>query len=305
MASLSKLQDLWTRTQNNQYLQRWFGDMRLLVELFVLVNLAFLTLDIYLAHSTNDFHRRTEYIPLYYSAVAPVLLFIGLVARERFGYVAVWRDLGYLVGWLGVLIGLTGVVLHLDSRFFYDNTLKSLTYAAPFAAPLAYTGIGLLLIVNRMVDSRNIEWAYWILLLALGGFVGNFVFSLTDHAVNGFFRAIEWLPVISSAFAISFLLVPFLVRIERRFLLLAAVILMIQAVVGVLGFLLHILADLEGPSSRMIENIVHGAPPFAPLLFPNLVLLSLIALWALRSHVPEQSQLIPEDNPQSTSVPTS
>ena len=54
--------------------------MRLLVEVFVLINLAFLTLDIYLAHSTNNFHRRSEYIPLYYSAVAPVLLFIGLVA---------------------------------------------------------------------------------------------------------------------------------------------------------------------------------------------------------------------------------
>ena len=118
MASLNKIQDLWTRTQSKPWLKRWFGDLRLLVEVFVLINLAFLTLDIYLAHSTNDFHRRTEYIPLYYSAVAPLLLLIGLIARERFGYSAVWRDLGYLVGWLAVLIGLTGVVLHLDSRVF-------------------------------------------------------------------------------------------------------------------------------------------------------------------------------------------
>ena len=287
MASLNRIRDLWTRTQSNAQLQRWFSDVRLLVEVFVLINLAFLTLDIYLAHSTNDFHRRSEYIPLYYSAVAPLLLFIGLVARERFGYSTVWRDLGYLVGWSGVLIGLTGVILHLDSRFFYDNTLKSLTYAAPFAAPLAYTGIGLLLIANRMVDSRSIDWAYWILLFALGGFLGNFVFSLTDHAVNGFFRAIEWLPVVTSAFAISFLLVPFLVRIEGRFLMLCAIVLLLQAFVGMLGFLLHVLADLEGPSSRMFENVVHGAPPFAPLLFPNLVLLSLIALGALREHLVE------------------
>jgi hypothetical protein len=287
MASLNRIRDLWTRTQSNAQLQRWFSDVRLLVEVFVLINLAFLTIDIYLAHSTNDFHRRSEYIPLYYSAVAPLLLFIGLVARERFGYSTVWRDLGYLVGWSGVLIGLTGVILHLDSRFFYDNTLKSLTYAAPFAAPLAYTGIGLLLIANRMVDSRSIDWAYWILLFALGGFLGNFVFSLTDHAVNGFFRAIEWLPVVTSAFAISFLLVPFLVRIEGRFLMLCAIVLLLQAFVGMLGFLLHVLADLEGPSSRMFENVVHGAPPFAPLLFPNLVLLSLIALGALREHLVE------------------
>jgi len=242
-------------------------------------------LDIYLAHSTNEFHRSSEYIPLYYSLIAPFVLLAGLIARGRFGYLSVWRDLGYLVGWLAIAIGLAGVILHLDSRFFYDNTLKSLTYAAPFAAPLAYSGLGLLLIANRMVRVDKAEWAYWILLLALGGFFGNFVFSLTDHAMNGFFRPVEWLPVASSGFAVSFLLVPFLVRVESRYLMLCAGILILQAVVGVLGFLLHMEADLEGPSNNMFQNIVHGAPPFAPLLFPNLVLLSLIALWVLRQHV--------------------
>ena len=268
-------------------MRRLADDPRLWVEAFVLFNFLCLTLDIYLAHSTNEFRRRTEYIPLYFSAAAPVVLLAGLVARERFGYKAVWRDLGHLVGWLAVLIGLVGVVLHLDSRFFYDRTLKSLTYAAPFAAPLAYTGLGLLLILDRMVKAETAEWAYWVLLLALGGFAGNFVFSLTDHATNGFFRPVEWLPVASSAFAVSFLLVPFLVRVGRRFLALCALVLVLQGLVGVLGFLLHVAADFEGPSSSAFSNIVHGAPPLAPLLFPNLVLLGLIALWALNKRLPQ------------------
>jgi len=285
MAARNKFQTQIRRAQNNALVKRWINDPSLWVEAFVLVNLAFLSLDIYLAHSTNQFHRRTEYIPLYFSFVAPIILLIGLVMRERFGYVLVSRDLGYLVGWLAILIGLTGVILHLDSRFFYDNTLKSLTYAAPFAAPLAYTGLGLLLVVNRMVETRTEEWAYWVLLLALGGFFGNFVFSLSDHAVNGFFRKIEWLPVASSAFAVSFLAVPFVVKVERKYLLLCAAILVLQGFVGVLGFVLHVWADADGPSSKLIENIIHGAPPLAPLLFPNLVLLSLIALWTLREHV--------------------
>jgi hypothetical protein len=34
--------------------------------------------------------------------------------------------------------------------------------------------------------------------------------------------------------------------------------------------------------------VVRGAPPFAPLLFPNLVLLGLIALYALGKHLPEE-----------------
>jgi len=284
MAALNQLQEKINRARSNAVVNRWALDPALWVEIFVLINLAFLALDIYLAHSTNEFRRRSEYIPLFYSLIAPVVLLMGLIARERFAYSTVWRDLGYLVGWLAVFIGLGGVILHLDSRFFYDNTLKSLTYAAPFAAPLAYTGLGLLLLANRMVRVESAEWAYWILLMALGGFVGNFVFSLTDHATNGFFRPIEWLPVISSGFAVSFLLVPFLIRVEHHYLTLCAAILIFQAIVGVVGFLLHVVADMEGPSNKVFENIVHGAPPFAPLLFPNLVLLSLIALWVLRRH---------------------
>lgn len=284
-----QLRERVKQARSNALVDRWVRDPSLWVEAFVLVNLAFLALDIYLAHSTNEFRRRSEYIPLYYSMVAPFVLLVGLIARERFGYQAVWRDLGHLIGWLAILIGLTGVILHLDSRFFYDNTLKSLTYAAPFAAPLAYTGLGLLLVANRMLRVDSPEWAYWILLLTLGGFFGNFVFSLTDHATNGFYRPIEWLPVASSAFAVSFLLVPLVVTVQRRYLLLCGAILILQAIVGVIGFGLHLVADLEGPSSRMFENVVHGAPPFAPLLFPNLVLLSLIALWVLRQHLPEHA----------------
>ena len=271
-------------------------DSRLWIEVFVLFNFAALAGDIFLAHSTNEFHRATEYVPLYFSLVAPLVLLAGLVAEQRFGYTAVWRDLGYLVGWGAVLVGLTGVILHLDSRFFYERTLRSLTYAAPFAAPLAYTGLGLLLILNRMVAAGTLEWAYWVLLLAGGGFAGNFVFSLTDHAINGFYRLVEWLPVASSAFAVSFLAVPFLVRVGRRYLALCAVVMLVQAVVGVLGFFLHVWADYGGPSGSMFQNVVHGAPPLAPLLFPNLVVLALIALWSLGQHLPE-TDAVPEPAP--------
>src|SRR5450755_1784017 len=151
--------------------QPWF-----MVETFALVNLGFLTLDIALAHSVNGFRRPLEYLPLFFSAVAPLILLAGLLLRNR--SIAVWKDLGYLVGWAAILLGLTGVILHLDSSFFYDHTLRSLTYSAPFAAPLAYTGLGFLLLLNRMVESQTGEWTEWVLFLTLGGFFGNFVFSL-------------------------------------------------------------------------------------------------------------------------------
>ncbi len=259
---------------------------RLLVEAFVLANLACLAADTYLAHSVNKFLHPAEYIPLYFSLIAPVALAAALAAFKPGAANAVWRDLGFAIGGAAIVIGCVGVVLHLESQFFVDRTLKSLVYAAPFAAPLAYTGLGLLLLVNRMVEQESIEWAYWVLLMALGGFVGNFVFSVTDHAQNGFYHRTEWIPVCSSALAVGFLLAPFLVSVERRYLRLCVWILLLQAAVGVLGFALHASADLEGPSSSMFDNFVYGAPAMAPLLFPNLVLLAFIGLWALARRLP-------------------
>ena len=254
--------------------QPWF-----LVEAFALVNLAFLTLDIYLAHSFNEFRKWQEYVPLYFSSLAPLILGIGLTLRSR--YPAVWKDLGYFIGWGAIVMGLTGVVLHLDSLFFYERTLKSLTYSAPFIAPLAYTGIGFLLVMNRMVDSQSREWAEWTLFFALGGFAGNFGLTLTDHAGNGFFDATEWVGVWASAIAVGFLVMPFMLGVSRGFLLLCAAILVAEAGVGIWGFVLHAIANLHGPSTQALKNFIFGAAPFAPLLFPNLVLLGMIALWRL------------------------
>src|SRR5262249_12366654 len=143
---------------------------------------------------------------------------------------------------------------------------------------------GLLLLANRLVDPDAPEWPQWMLLLGLGGFVGNFVFSLTDHAQNAFFNPLEWAPVVSSALAIGFLIVPFVTSVTQSYLRLCALILGIQAMVGVLGFALHVLADVRQPATSFFERILNGAPPMAPLLFPNLVVLVLIALWTLAPH---------------------
>jgi hypothetical protein len=261
-------------------------DHRRWVELFVLVNIAFLAVDIYLAHSVNQFREPAEYLPLYFSLAAPLVLIVALFADFVQPRGAVWRDLGHLVGWLAIAIGLAGVILHLRSHFFYERTVKSLVYAAPFAAPLAYTGLGLLLVMNRMVAPDSREWPLWVLLLSLGGFFGNFLFSLTDHAQNGFYHWTEWIPVVSSAFAVGCLTVPFLTPVTQRYVWFSAGLLLIQAAVGVLGFVLHMQGNLHGVSPDWWDNIVFGAPPLAPLLFPNLVLLACISLWVLRAHLP-------------------
>jgi hypothetical protein len=266
---------------------RWAHDPQLWVELFVTANLAILAADIYIAHSVNHFQKAAEYIPLYFSLGAPVVLAILIGLRWTGSFEAPWRDVGYMIGWLSVFVGLGGVLYHLESRFFLDRTLKSLTYAAPFAAPLAYTGLGFLLLMNRMVGARTAEWARWVIFLALGGFFGNFVLSLTDHASNGFFAKTEWIPVISSALATGFLIVPLVLTVTRRFMDVCLVVMLTQAFVGILGFWFHVEANLVEPGHSLFERLVNGAPPMAPLLFPNLVGLALIGMWALIPHVDE------------------
>lgn len=269
---------------------RWAHDPVLWAELFATSNLGFLAADICIAHATNNFRRWPEYIPLVVSLIAPLVLLAGVWLRWHKKREGLWLRGGQMVGWTSVVTGLAGVLWHLESSFFLDRTLRSLTYAAPFAAPLAYTGLGFLLLMNRAVRAQSAQWAQWIIFLALGGFFGNFVLSLTDHAGNGFFVKTEWIPVASSALATGFLSILLLQRATRKFLEACVGVMFLQAAVGVLGFWFHLQANLREPGSSLWEKMVNGAPPFAPLLFPNLVILAWIGIWSLIPHLPEEEE---------------
>ena len=307
---------------------------RALLELFLLGNLAFLAIDIFIAHSYNQFGshslhayaRWAEWVPIGFSLAAPLLLLMGmlaggLTAPER----GIARPIGLLIGASAIVVGVAGLLFHLNSQFFALRTLKSLVYTAPFAAPLSYGGLGLLLILNRCSlsprqragvresDDRPFkaphpnplregkgempasqEWAGWVLLLAAAGFLGNFILSLADHATNGFFVWTEWMPVVASAFAFAFLMMPLLMRTGPGYLWISAAILALQAAIGFLGFSLHLWADLHAPSASLRDQLVNGAPIFAPLLFTNLAILAAIGLWAMaRSPLQDSSPPLP------------
>jgi hypothetical protein len=258
------------------------------LEGFAIFNFLCLTGDVTLAHSENRFRVHAEYIPLWFSLVAGIALALALFVRVKRNSLAAWNVLGYLVGWVSITVGTAGIVYHLESQFFHDRTIRSLVYAAPFAAPAAYIGLGCLIVMNRMVAPREKEWAQWVLFLTLGGFAGNFVLSLTDHAANGFFHWTEWIPVISSAFAVGFLAALLFLDTAGPILWLYAGILMLEMAVGVLGFALHIWADLHGPEVTLLANVISGAPPLAPLLLPNLSILGFIGVIAMAREAHDQ-----------------
>jgi len=256
---------------------------RRLLEYFVLLNISFLAIDIYVAHSINAFAHWAEWIPFYFSVAAPFVLLVG------------WRGVmaGYVVGYCSIAIGILGFLFHLESQFFAFYTIKSLVYTAPFVAPLAYTGIGLLLVMNRMVSYESLEWSHWVLFLAMGGIFGNFVLALCDHAQNGFYSSWEWAPVYISALAVGFLVMAMTKRPTHVFLRICCGVLGLSVVIGVIGFGLHFQANWQA-SSTMRDNFLYGAPILAPLLLPNLALLAGIGIWDLfaKSMSPGEAALV-------------
>jgi hypothetical protein len=75
--------------------------------------------------------------------------------------------------------------------------------------------------------------------------------------------------------------------VTRRYLDLCLAVLGLQALVGVVGFWFHLRMNFYTPGVSLFEKSVYGAPPMAPLLFPNLVALALIGLWELAARLPE------------------
>ena len=257
---------------------QWWASPRLWVEWFLLANLAFLAVDISLAHAINAFEHQAERIPIYFSVAATFLLLVAMtlggsepVQRGAAGSEAIgWRrslarGIGLAVGWGSIVVGIAGLVWHLRGDFFQEQTIKNLVYTAPFAAPLAYTGLGLLLILDRMVDARSLEWSRWVILLAAGGFLGNFVLSLADHAQNGFFYPSEWIGVIAAAAAFGFLLAQVVVPDNPSLLAMNLALMVIQVVVGVLGFALHARDNLTNQAGSLLGSLHLWSADLRPL----------------------------------------
>jgi hypothetical protein len=248
----------------------------------VVSNLGFLVLDVFLAHSINAFRHPAEWIPILYAAPAAAALSANLVLRGDGWRAGIGHWTGVLVGWGGISVGVAGLLWHLESGFFRETTLERLVYSAPFSAPLAFAGLGFLALLNRLVPPDRLEWGRWVLFLAWGGFAGCFALALGDHAQNGFFQPAEWIAVAAGAIAVAFLAIPLAARVPGSYLTALLGVLAAEAAVGGIGFALHLVPVAKGGEAPLVERILYGAPPFAPLLVADLALLGALAVWDLR-----------------------
>jgi hypothetical protein len=259
------------------------------VRLFAAANIGFLGVDIAIAHLANEFERRIEWAPIIFSALATPLLLPGALGSTR----AVFRQLDRVVAFGAIAVGVSGMVLHLDSAFFEQMTLHGLVYSAPFVAPVSYVGVGLLVLLVHSEDATTPAFGAWVLFLALGGFVGNLALSLLDHAQNGFFRSSEWIAVAAAAYGVAFLAVALVgapAQMTSELRRACTFVMAMEIVIGLAGAALHLEANLRrSVMTTTRDRFVFGAPAFAPLLFANLALLALIGLWAIRPQLASPS----------------
>ena len=259
---------------NSSSILDYFNPRRVVL-FFVSSNFLFLIIDILVAHSYNDFERLEEWIPVAYSALAGFGLFFYALLKEPSQLLRMMLR-GIL--WLGVFVGGLGFMYHFRGATFREFSLKSLVYAAPLVAPFAYSGLSFVALVTEGLFERWGEGRKRLLfILTSGGFAGNLLLSIFDHARNGFFVATEWVPVFVSAFAfIVFLWAGIKRTISSQDAIAIHLAVGAAFVAGVAGFVLHLAADLHGIMPSIKDRFVYGAPIFAPLLFCDIAFLGLL-----------------------------
>jgi hypothetical protein len=239
-------------------------------------NFLFMGLDILMAHSVNEFGKQAEFVPLIFSAVAGPVALIQAIVRPR---AQAWRAFFVLVLMGGIAVGLAGTWFHLDSHFLRHPSLKTLVYTAPIVAPLAYAGVSFVALAGLLDADSAWSRPRVLFLLAGGGFAGNAFLAVADHAQNGFFVPVEWSSVFAGFLgAATFIGLALRERPTRTDGTFALLVVLFEMGIGTLGFIYHLLADLNAVGPTLIDQFVFGAPVFAPLLFANLGLLGLLAL---------------------------
>jgi hypothetical protein len=245
------------------------------VLVFAAANLLFLLLDVAIAHS-SFYRSRAELIPLFVSVLAgPLALAVAFLPREGWT-----RGILWIAAAAAIATGIVGLVLHLGAGALTQPTLQRLVYSAPIIAPLAYSGLGLLLLVGEHAAGDDLRGRLVQGLAGLG-LLGNFLLCLLDHAQNGFWAPVEWLSVAAGAvgglaFGGAALLAEEKPQ-ERSFLWIVA---LLMAVTGLLGAALHLRSVIATPTGTWLERVQYGAPIFAPLLFVDLAALGAIGLLA-------------------------
>lgn len=259
----------------------------------------FLGIDIYLAHLINGQIKPAEWIPIIFGLVAGVLLLLaGLIAFRNRPLATIMANIVF-VG--SIIVGLMGAYFHLVRANLIAGSAPAgeavglLIWAPPFLGPLFFTLNGVLGISAawmedptdsgrlRLLGGRTVQMPYsktraYFLIIAIG-ILATVISSVLDHARSQFENPWVWIPTIGGIFAcVVTVVMGVLERPSREDIAVYVATMILMAVIGVVGFLLHINTNLVSQNNIVIERFIRGSPLLGPLVFANWGLLGLIVL---------------------------
>lgn len=235
-------------------------------------------LDVAMSHSQNNFTPKYEWIPIFYALVAAAVIFVYLFKPTGKGMLNLYR----VTMVLGVLVGIVGTLLHLFGNISVKEevVVNWLIYSIPVFAPLAFTWMSLFCLAltnptpQRLV--RLVGLAFLITALTAG----------FDHAKTNFANIYSMIPLAAGllAFFICWLTSIHLVdqpgeqpAINIGIANLYYAVMLMMIVVGLVGFYLHVAANLEGTVVFPIKRFLYYAPILGPLLFAQLGTLGILS----------------------------
>ncbi|MCB9418319.1 MAG: hypothetical protein H6667_00825 [Ardenticatenaceae bacterium] len=267
--------------------------------LMAAINLLFLGLDTYLAHLISGTIVPREQIPVYFGAIAGVILLVAGLIALRNRPLAVW--LATLVLLSSTAVGLLGAYFHLVRAVLPTApvgqrvNMNLLIWAPPIVAPLTFALVGLWGLsaawvedpadsgVLRIGQRRRLRLPYsktraYLFMVSLGT-LATLLSSVLDHARAEFKNPWVWIPLVAGI--LGTVITAGLGAIDHPTkadlsIYLGTMLLMIM--VGLVGAVLHVQFDLTAQQTIVAERFLRGAPFLAPLLFANMGTLGLIAL---------------------------
>jgi hypothetical protein len=270
-----------------------------LMLLMAAINLIFLGIDIFLAHSISGTIVPNEWIPIIFGPVAGLILIIaGLIAQRDRPLATILANVVFIAC---ILIGLLGAYFHLIRAILPSAPLgqivsiELLVWAPPIVGPLTFALIGLIGIsaawIEAPPDSGTLIFLQgqrlqlplrktraYFLLVSLG--ILATVFSSTlDHARTDFSNPSVWIPTIVGIFGtVIAAALGFISRPGRGELSVYFIAMVLLIITGVIGLGLHINENLVAEGTIVVERFLRGSPFLAPLLFANMGLLGMIVL---------------------------
>ena len=267
--------------------------------LMAAINLAFLGVDIYLAHDLDGTIKPYEWIPIIFAPVAAILLVAaGLVAvRNR----PLANSIATFVFFSCIVVGGLGSFFHLRYALLVDApagqqvSTSVLIWAPPLLGPLTFILIAvlgisaawiedppdsgtLILLANRRMRMPLSKTRAYFFMIALF-ILATVLSSVLDHARTGFVNPWLWLPTFVGIFAIAVSwAMGFYAHLERGDLYTYLFAMSLLVVVGLVGTWLHVDHNLTGQGAVIGERFLRGAPFLGPLLFANMGALGVIVL---------------------------